>query len=401
MREDAKDAVSARGSPPEVPDLELIRPIGEGGFGQVWLGRNRTTGRLRAVKLIALHHKGRADPAGREIVSLTRLETRIGSHHPNLMDIHHVGKTDDYLFYVMDLADDVSGSAISCDSSYRPATLEGQLADAPFAADDCFRHASQLVAGLASLHEAGMVHRDVKPSNCLFVDGELKLADFGLLTDADRQTSQVGTRGYMPPDGRMDTRADVYAAGLVIYEMITGLPAERFPSLGEAVHELGKNPVLAVLNRLVLKACQPNPDDRYRDARGMLADLEVAKPKTAEGSRRSTISMAVSAACVVVTLAAVAWAVWLTRVPRVTVNFISDPLEATIYLDGETLPSPEGSPYQTPCTILNLPARSHHVVLKHNTLGELEVGHVDFADTREIVATWSPEPSTGKPVTKE
>ena len=401
MSEDAKNALSARGSPPEVPDFELIRPIGEGGFGQVWLGRNRTTGRLRAVKLIPLHHKGRADPAGREIVSLTHLETRIGSHHPNLMGIHHVGKTDDYLFYVMDLADDVSGSAISCDSSYRPATLEGQLAEAPLAADECFRHALQLVAGLASLHEAGMVHRDVKPSNCLFVDEELKLADFGLLTDADRQTSQVGTRGYMPPDGRMDTRADVYAAGLVIYEMITGLPAERFPCLGEAVHELGKNPVLAVLNRLVLKACQPNPDNRHRDARQMLADLEVARPKTPDGHRRSPISVAVSVACLVVALAAVAWALWPTRVPHVTVNFISDPLEATIYLDEETLPSPDGTPYQTPCTILNLPARSHHVVLKHDRLGELDIGHVDFAETREIVASWGPKPSSGKPVAKE
>jgi len=392
MSEDAKNAVSVDGSPPEVPDFELIRPIGEGGFGQVWLGRNRTTGRLRAVKLIPLHHQGRADPAGREIVSLTHLETRIGSHHPNLMGIHHVGKTDDYLFYVMDLADDVSGSAISCDSSYRPATLEGQLAEAPLAEDECFRQALQLVAGLASLHEAGMVHRDVKPSNCLFVDGELKLADFGLLADADRQASRVGTRGYMPPDGRMDTRADVYAAGLVIYEMMTGLPAERFPSLGESVHAMGKSPVLTILNRLVLKACQPNPDDRYRDAQTMLVDLEAAEPKTVDGRRRFTVGVAASVACLVAALAAAAWALWPTRVPQVNVNFISEPFEATIYLDGETLPSPDGPPYRTPCTIPDLPARVHHVMLVHDRLGRLDVGDVSFADTREIVADWGSAP---------
>ena len=111
--------------------------------------------------------------------------------------------------------------------------------------------------------------------------------------------------------------------------------------------------------------------------------------------------MAVSVSCLVVALAAVAWALWPTRVPHVTVNFISDPLEATVYLDGETLPSPEGGLYQTPCTILNLPARSHHVVLKHATLGELDVGHVDFAETREIVATWGPKPSSEKPAAKE
>lgn len=392
MNEDAQNALSVDGPPPEVPDFELVRPIGEGGFGQVWLGRNRTTGLLRAVKLIPLRHEGRTDLAGREIASLTHLETRIGSHHPNLMVIHHVGKTDDYLFYVMDLADDVSGSAVSCDSSYRPATLEDQLAKAPLVADECFRYALQLVSGLVGLHEAQVVHRDVKPSNCLFVDGELKLADFGLHTDADQHASQVGTRGYMPPDGRMGTRADVYAAGLVIYEMITGQPAERFPCLGEAVLELGENPVLAVLNRLVLKACQPNPDHRYRDAGQMLAELEAAKTPTPDGGRRSPVRLLASAACLVVALAAVAWAIWLTRVPHVNVNFISEPFEATIYLDGATLPSPDGTPYRTPCTIPDLPARVHHVMLVHDRLGKLDIGEVSFADTREIVAGWSSVP---------
>ncbi len=402
MCEDASNAPSAERPTPEVPDLELIRPIGEGGFGQVWLGRNRTTGRLRAVKLIPLDCEGRTDPAGREIVSLTHLEARIESHHPNLMVIHHVGRTDDYLFYVMDLADDASGSAPSCDPDYRPATLEDRLEDAPLVPAECLRLARQLVAGLAGLHEAGMVHRDVKPSNCLFVEGELKLADFGLLTDADRQASRVGTRGYMPPDDRMDMRADVYAAGLVIYEMLSGLPAQRFPHLGETVREFRKDPILRMLNRLVLKACQPNPNHRYRDARAMMAELGPPEGQAAAAGPRLSLLVAVSAAtCVVVMLAGGACVWWLTRPPRVNVNFITEPLEATIYLDDAPLPGPDGNPYRTPCTILNLPARSHHVVFRHESLGELDVGWVDFAETREIVASWRGKPDAGKPVADE
>ena len=98
---------------PSVPDLELLRVIGQGGFGQVWLARNQTTGHLRAVKVIPLRGNAASDRAGREITSITRLEANIQQQHPNLLAIHHVGRTDRYLFYVMDPADDHSGRPAS------------------------------------------------------------------------------------------------------------------------------------------------------------------------------------------------------------------------------------------------------------------------------------------------
>ena len=112
---------------PYVPDFDLIRPVGSGGFGEVWLATNRTTGRLCAVKVIPLQSSGNADPAAREIGSLTRLEANSRCRHPNLLQIHHVGKTARHLFYVMDPADDVSGEPASDKPDYRPATLQTML----------------------------------------------------------------------------------------------------------------------------------------------------------------------------------------------------------------------------------------------------------------------------------
>ena len=262
-------------SPPQVPDLDLIRRVGRGGFGEVWLATNRTTGQLRAVKLIPLNRSSTTGPAGREITSITCLEVNLRAQHPNLLGIHHIGKTAEHLFYIMDPADDVSGGMASSNPSYRPATLQSRLTDGPLGADECFACARQLLAGLASLHASGMVHRDVKPANCLFVSDRLKLADFGLLTEADRSASRVGTLKYMPPDGRMDAGADVYAAGLVIYEMLTGLPAENLPRLGRRATDVAEDATLRALNRLVLRACQAKPTRRFRDAREMLAQLEA------------------------------------------------------------------------------------------------------------------------------
>jgi serine/threonine protein kinase len=380
-----------------VPDFDLLRQIGQGGFGHVWVGRNRTTGRLRAVKLIPLRGAGRADPAAREIVSLTHLEGRVGREHPNLLTIHHVGKTADHLFYVMDLADDASGAATSFDPAYQPATLENRLASGLLPPHECLRCTRQLLAGLACLHAAGTVHRDVKPSNCLFVEGQLKLGDFGLLTEADRQASRVGTRQYMPPDGRMDTRADVYAAGLVIYEMLTGLPADRFPCVGERVREFGKTPEMARLNRLVLQACQPDPSDRFRDAPEMLAELHAAERPAATRRGRSRRRRVVWVGCLVIAMAAAGWALWPSPPRTVRVNFITEPFEATICLDDELLLKPDGrTPYRTPCTVNDVPARAHHALFKREGLPDLDAGQVDFAETREIVVRWGARQQSGK-----
>lgn len=382
---------------PEVPDFELIRPIGEGGFGRVWMAQNRTTGRLRAVKLIAKARMGGADPAGREIASITRLEANLRHHHPNLLTIHHVGQTDEHLFYVMDLADDVMRSGAVEPESYEPATLHRRLDDGPLEPAACVACARQLLEGLASLHRAGMVHRDVKPANCLTVDGQLRLADFGLLTRPGLNVSRIGTEKYMPPDGRMDTRADVYAAGLVIYEMITGFSADRFPQLADRSAAILAEPALAVLMSLALDACSPDPQTRFSDAGAMLRSLErrLARPPCPAKTRRRRVQagLVVLAAVILAGVGAGIWRhAWARRAEappgapsRVNVNFITYPFDATITVDGRQLTGADGRPLLTPCTADDLAAGRHRVVFHHADRGQLDYGEVDFQTTRQIV----------------
>lgn len=399
-RERAESGVSPAVSPPAIPDMELLRRIGKGGFGEVWLARNQTTGGLRAVKVVPLRGAASADPAGREIVSLSCLEQTVRVRDPNLVTIHHVGMTADHLFYIMDPADDISGAPASCGTEYAPANLAVRLR-AGLVADDCVRWARQLLSALACLHQQGLVHRDVKPSNCLFIGGELKLADFGLLTQADRGVSRVGTLSYMPPDGVMDMRADVYAAGLVVYEMITGSPVSRFPALQSRAKAILADVRLSALNRLALKACDPDRNARFADASEMLEELErlpgseaVAnaarsnRPSAARSTRfRRRVLIALSSGLGLLTVAGfLAWR--LAGPVRVDVNFITDRFDATICLDGELLRDPEGAPYTTPCNVPDLSADVHQVVFKHPGLADLEVGRIDFTKTRELVAHW-------------
>lgn len=380
MNNPAAESSMPNFSPPPVPDFDLIRVIGEGGFGRVWLARNQTTGRLRAIKLIPLRG---GDAAGREISSLTRLEANIGRQHPHLLTIHHVGKTTDHFFYVMDLAD-AAGGEDSNEENYRPLTLQNRLESGSLSAAECASFARQLLAGLAFLHKSAMVHRDVKPANCLFVAGELKLADFGLLTDDGPQVSRVGTRTYMPPDGRMDARADVYAAGLVIYEMASGLPADCFPRPGQRAEQFLTDPLLAALMRTVLRACEPEPQNRFANASQMLDEFETLA-STAK-VRRSAKSRFIAAAVggLVVVAALTISVLWLNRPRLVHVNFVTRPFEATVWLDDELQVDENGKPYKTPCTIENLPARPHRVVFRREGATDVVIDSADFAKNRRI-----------------
>ncbi|MGO8746938.1 MAG: serine/threonine-protein kinase [Thermoguttaceae bacterium] len=385
-------STSDRRVPPDVPGFDLIRPIGKGGFGEVWLASNRATGRLRALKIIAAARSGTVDAAGREITSIIRLEANLHRQHPNLVNIHHVGECPGHIFLVMDLADDLTGTPGSADPGYRPATLQSRLQAGPMPAEECRRRAGELLAGLAALHDSGMVHRDVKPANCLFVGGELQLADFGLLTEVDRQMSRVGTESYMPPDGRMDARADVFAAGLTVYEMLTGLPAACFPSLGEHAEKFADDPILQRLNRLVLRACQTAPHARYENAREMLGELTHAQRNEARWSFRHGGWIGVCVACVLLAIFSAIFHRWTSQGERVRVNFVTEPFEATIQLDGVLLLKPDGTPYTTPCTIPELPTGSHHVVFQHPAMPDLDVGWVDFRDSRDIDVRWNVKP---------
>ena len=318
-------------NPPRVSDFTLLRVIGEGGFGRVWLAASKATGRLRAVKVIPLEG---TRAAGREICSITRLEANLDRQYAHLLSIHHVGTTDENLFYVMDLADDAKGGPGTDDPDYRPASLQGRLKNGPLPPEECLRHARQLLSGLAFLHESGMVHRDVKPANCLFLRGELKLADFGLLTEAGPRVSRVGTQSYMPPDGRMDARADVYAAGLVLYEMLSGLPAESFPRLGERTKEIVADPILDALLRLALCACEPDPANRFPDARNMLEHLEQDLRKNVSRRFQSSRRPAIVLGGLLLAFVLIAGGFWWNRTGPVSVNFVTHPFEATIWLDG-------------------------------------------------------------------
>jgi eukaryotic-like serine/threonine-protein kinase len=392
--------------PPDIPDFELLRQVGRGGFGEVWLARNRATEHLRAIKVIPLQRSGSADPAGREITSLTRLEANVRQKHPNLLDIHHVGRTEEHLFYVMELADDVAGERPEDVDTYQPATLERRLAAGPLSSEECWRLTEDLLAGLAALHEAGMVHRDVKPANCLFVDGVLKLADFGLLTESHGAVSRIGTETYMPPDGRMDTRADVYAAGLVIYEMLTGMPARRFPTLASRAETIRAERKMAVLNRLALASCQREPGERPADADAMAWLLNDLVHEAERSWLHSPTLRVVVLGTVLLVLALIVGmlldrgrtgrdtpppVVSGTETDTVAVSFITEPFEAEIVVDGQVLRKPDGAPYLTPDTVPDLPAGEHEVVFRREGSPDLPVGRIDFSTTREVEASWGEE----------
>lgn len=271
------DAPLRHGLPRErIGPFRLLRPIGEGGMGRVFLARQEPLGRLCAVKLLRADLADSATAAAR----LAR-EGRVlaGLRHDGLVRVLDAGELDGAPWVALEL---VPGE-----------NLDERLARERPAVNEVVRWGAELADGLAHAHAAGVIHRDVKPSNVRITpDGRAMLMDFGLARETTRESLRLtfafaGTPSYCAPEqvqGRaVDARADVYSLGATLYEALAGAPpfdgddVERV--LDSVVHEAPR-PLAALgarvpvdVETIVAKALEKEPGRRYASAAALRDDL--------------------------------------------------------------------------------------------------------------------------------
>lgn len=300
----------ARNRPfPTIPDHEVLRKIGGGAYGEVWLARG-VTGALRAVKVV--WREDFEDERGfeREFEGILKYEP-ISRDHPALVNILHVGRSADgvsFYYYVMELGDDVSGGREINPVEYEPRTLRREHPHAvpqAWSTADCLDVGQRLAEALNHLHQHGLAHRDVKPSNIIFVNGRAKLADIGLVA-ARGQRTFVGTEGFVPPEGPGSAQADIYSLGKVLYEMATGKDRMDFPELPDGMPPAPERKRWLELNRVICDVCEPRISKRNITT---AADLAHALSRISRGKRGRVGNAPVWAATVMLACFS-AWALW-------------------------------------------------------------------------------------------
>lgn len=268
-----------------VPDFEILNVIGQGGMGVVYRARHRSTGALVALK--AMRIDSAADPA---MLERFAGEARIleSLTHPHIVRACNCSRSGDYLYIVLEL---INGPS-----------LRQVLRQVPLPVRESMMVGLQICNALAYAHGRGVIHRDIKPENILLRPGEgatvrpglegffeeggrAMLVDFGLARghasdslalSLTMPNHRMGTLDYMAPESRntnaaVDARADLYAVGVVLYEMVTGmLPLGYFRPPSEICQ------TSAEVDRIIIGCLQTRPDDRYSDAGLLRTHLSAA-----------------------------------------------------------------------------------------------------------------------------
>lgn len=256
-----------------MPDYDLNKKLGNGAFGEVWLGDDRALGVQRAIKFIPPHKI--KDPTN----FYEEPQTLITLKHDNVIEITDAGKTADGQLYIAmeyypegSISDKTSGGIVPLQYSLK------------LAGDIC--------RGLEYAHAQEFIHRDIKPANVIIDNqGNARLSDFGLATrvDLDGTASPYGYLGHLAPevitDDITDKRTDIYALGVTIYRMVNGdayLPMTIDPSdLLEMIKE-GSFPnrnhyrpfIPTSLRTVINRSLEINPDKRYQNASDFRHALE-------------------------------------------------------------------------------------------------------------------------------
>jgi tetratricopeptide (TPR) repeat protein/tRNA A-37 threonylcarbamoyl transferase component Bud32 len=273
--------VDTSGSAPSVriPGYELVGELGRGGMGVVYRARQVRLNRPCALKMILAGSHATTDTSARflaEAEAIARLQ------HPHIVQIHHIGEADGLPFFELE---------------YLPGgSLDRQLDGTPWEPKRAARLADQLALGIAEAHRSGVVHRDLKPANVLLAaDGTPKISDFGLAktlgseAGLTRSEAIMGSPTYMAPEqaeGRAKSvgpAADIYALGVILYELLTGRPPFRDAAIWETLEQVKTvEPVPPSrlvpklprdLETICLKCLQKEPSRRYATADALADDL--------------------------------------------------------------------------------------------------------------------------------
>ena len=271
---------------------EIVSPVGAGGMGEVYRARDTRLDRLVAIKVLPEAFMADADRRARferEAQAVAALS------HPNILAIHDTGIHAGQTFVVTEL---LEGE-----------TLRDRLRSGGVPVRKAIDCALQIARALGAAHAKGIVHRDLKPENVfLLADGQVKLIDFGLArAPADRGTLEtvtatepgtvMGTVGYMAPEQvrglTVDARADLFALGAVLYEMLSGRAAFKRDTVADtmtAVLNEDPQPLTAVqtdvpraLQQIVHHALEKNPTERFQSARDFGFALDALSGSATSG----------------------------------------------------------------------------------------------------------------------
>lgn len=255
---------------------ELLHPLGEGGFAKVYKARHRELDALRAVKI-----PHQQDEQAERQLKEAKLQAAL--NHPNIVQVYDIDRAEGRFFIVMEYVEGLSLRDLL--------TKKGRFPEAEVVAIG-----KQVLSALAHAHAHHVAHLDIKPENILLSESDesgrnVKVADFGiariLQSTQANMSKVVGTLAYMAPeqiDGKADFRSDLWAAGVIFYELLTGRTFAAGGSTGEIMRKIVSDPVPAPrlanpgisqpMEELILRLLQKEPAHRFQSASEALGALE-------------------------------------------------------------------------------------------------------------------------------
>lgn len=269
--------------PEKIGDYEVVRELGRGAMGVVYLARHPALGREMALKVMAPELA--RDP---EFMERFRREGEAAARlrHPNIVGVFDFATRDGLSFIAMEFLGAQTLKDLIEEKGQQPVAMVGQFMQ-------------ELLSALATAHAKGIVHRDIKPANIMLTDeGSVALTDFSIahMKEASKLTQTgaiVGTPEYMAPeqfDGKWDARTDLYAAGIVFYELLTGFSPFRSQTMTEVMRKqllTVPDPPHAVdftippaLSAVVSRALEKEPELRFQSALEMADAVKMALAAT-------------------------------------------------------------------------------------------------------------------------